>query len=103
MTGVEGMRCRLAQLRVPRSRQTLELIEFLPPPGEESRSPTQVGHGHVAFAVDDLPEALADLKRLGAEPLGLTATFAEGRAVYLREPAGSIIELTEIDPESVVA
>jgi hypothetical protein len=32
---------------------------------------------------------------LGARPLGKTVTFATGRAVYAREPAGSVFELYE--------
>src|SRR5262249_6354813 len=69
MTGVEGMRCRLAQLRVPGAEQTLELIEFTPPPNGESPGPTGVGRGHFAFAVDNLPAALARLTDIGAVPL----------------------------------
>src|SRR5262245_7399353 len=100
MTGSPGMRCRLAQLRVPGAGQTLELIEFRSP-GSQALLPTGVGHGHVAFGVDDVPGWLQRLEELGARPLGSVASFDEGRAVYLQEPAGSVVELTEIDPEAV--
>jgi predicted enzyme related to lactoylglutathione lyase len=102
MTGIEGMRCRLAQLRMPEDGHILELIEFRPPEGAEGSPPSAVGHGHVAFKVDDLDAEVARLRVHGAEPLGDAAGFAEGRAVYLREPAGSVVEITEIDPDSVM-
>lgn len=101
MTGVSGMRCRLAQLRMPRNHHVLELIEFHAPAGAEQRSPAAVGHGHVAFRAEDFDAALARVEAMGAERVGEVVPFPEGRAVYLREPAGSIFEITEIDPDAI--
>ncbi|HEU4655983.1 MAG TPA: VOC family protein [Capillimicrobium sp.] len=90
LTGVPGLRCALAQLRNPSDGSVLELVRFsdgsvraLPPAG------------HIAFRVDDLDAALARVQAHGARPLGTTVTFATGRAVYVREPSGSVIELYE--------
>jgi catechol 2,3-dioxygenase-like lactoylglutathione lyase family enzyme len=95
LTGVPGLRCELAQLRHPAGAAVLELVCFDVPAGAEDAGPVRVGHGHIAFRVADLSAALAAVMTLGARPLGETVTFATGRAVYAREPAGSIFELYE--------
>jgi predicted enzyme related to lactoylglutathione lyase len=89
--------CDLAQLRLPGTDQAVELIAFHGvPAGREDDAPVRIGHGHVCFEVDDLDAALARVEGLGAERIGEIVTFPEGRAVYLREPAGSVFELEEI-------
>jgi catechol 2,3-dioxygenase-like lactoylglutathione lyase family enzyme len=94
VVGAPGLRCDLAQLRQPGTNHVLELIAFRQ--GEqEAGSPTHPGEGHVAFVVDDLDGTLERLRALGAEQLGLVTKFPEGRSVYLREPSGSIVELSE--------
>jgi catechol 2,3-dioxygenase-like lactoylglutathione lyase family enzyme len=96
ITGVPGLRCALAQLRHPRDGGVLELVAFDGvPAGAEDAAPLRTGHGHVAFRVADLDAALASAEALGARPLGETVTFETGRAVYVREPAGSVFELYE--------
>ncbi|WP_320671365.1 VOC family protein [Patulibacter defluvii] len=95
--GLPDVRCDLAQLTLPGTRQQIELIAFRDvPPGREDEAPVRVGHGHVCFEVDDLDAALAHVGALGAVPVGEIVGFPEGRAVYVREPAGSVIELEEI-------
>jgi predicted enzyme related to lactoylglutathione lyase len=97
--GVAGAGADLAQLRLPGTEQAIELIAFRGvPAGREDDAPTRVGHGHVCFEVDDLDEALAHVGALGAVPVGEVVQFPEGRAVYVREPAGSVFELEEIAP-----
>lgn len=93
LTGIPGLRCALAQLRHPGDGSVLELVRFEPPAGAADAVPVRVGHGHVAFRVRDLDATQAAVEALGARPLGGTVTFATGRAVYLREPAGSVFEL----------
>jgi catechol 2,3-dioxygenase-like lactoylglutathione lyase family enzyme len=96
MTGLAGLRCDLAQLRVPGSDHVLELVAFHDvPPGRADDAPVRAGHGHVSFAVDDLDAALARLEGLGARRVGAVTAFPDGRAVYLREPGGSVVELDE--------
>lgn len=95
LTGVPGLSCSLAQLRHP-DGGVLELVAFAGvPEGGEDTAPVRVGHGHVAFRVGDLDATLARVRAEGAAPLGGTVTFATGRAVYVREPAGSVFELYE--------
>lgn len=95
--GLPDVVCDLAQLTLPGTRQRLELIAFRDvPAGREDEAPVRVGHGHVCFEVDDLDVALEQVRALGAEPVGEVVRFPEGRAVYVREPAGSVIELEEV-------
>jgi len=97
--GVAGAGADLAQLRLPGTEQTIELIAFRGvPAGREDDAPTRVGHGHVCFEVDDLDAALAHVEALGAAAIGEVVRFPEGRAVYVREPAGSVFELEEVAP-----
>jgi catechol 2,3-dioxygenase-like lactoylglutathione lyase family enzyme len=95
LTGIPDLRCALAQLRHPDDGSVLELVCFDAPPGAHDAAPLGVGHGHVALRVADLDAALTAVVELGARPLGRTVAFATGRAVYVREPAGSVIELYE--------
>jgi catechol 2,3-dioxygenase-like lactoylglutathione lyase family enzyme len=81
----------------------VELFEFVSPRGGSHRSrPADVGFAHVCVAVDDgLDELVARL--LGAG--GTTATpepvvidrgaNAGGRALYVRDPDGHVLELFE--------
>jgi catechol 2,3-dioxygenase-like lactoylglutathione lyase family enzyme len=95
IVGAVGLRCDLAQLRSPASGHVLELIAFVSPDQVEVRGPVRPGQAHVAFTVADLAGAIERMRALGAEPIGSVTQFEEGRAVYLTEPSGTIIELSE--------
>jgi catechol 2,3-dioxygenase-like lactoylglutathione lyase family enzyme len=81
----------------------VELFEFVSPPGGSHRSrPADVGFAHVCVAIDDgLDELVARLLQAG----GTTATpepvvidrgaNAGGRALYVRDPDGHVLELFE--------
>jgi predicted enzyme related to lactoylglutathione lyase len=100
--GIPGVRCDLAQLELPGNGQVLELIAFENVPDDRvDEAPVRVGHGHVCFAIDDLDAAIADVEALGATRIGEIVMFPEGRAIYMREPAGSVFELEEPDPSFV--
>ena len=81
----------------------VELFEFVSPSGGQHRSrPADVGFAHVCVAVD---EGLDDLVARLLEAGGTTATpepvvidrgaNAGGRALYLRDPDGHVLELFE--------
>ena len=57
----------------------------------------RVGFGHVAFAVEDVDETLAEMVAAGGSRLGAvtTADTSAGRLtlVYARDPEGNIVEL----------
>lgn len=81
----------------------VELFQFVSPAGGQHRSrPADVGFAHVCVAVDDgLDELVARLLAAG----GTTATpepvvidrgaNAGGRALYVRDPDGHVLELFE--------
>lgn len=57
------------------------------------------GYTHVALLVPSLEETLARLEALGIEPSGGPVTFPNGsRAVFVRDPDRSVIELHERAP-----
>ena len=81
----------------------VELFEFVSPSGGQHRSrPADVGFAHVCVAVD---EGMDDLVARLLEAGGTTATpepvvidrgaNAGGRALYLRDPDGHVLELFE--------
>jgi predicted enzyme related to lactoylglutathione lyase len=49
----------------------------------------------VAFSVANLERALAAVEHAGGEILGTVTAFESGPSVYLREPSGSFLELSE--------
>jgi predicted enzyme related to lactoylglutathione lyase len=99
IVGLPGLRCDLAQLRSPISEHVLELIAFDDvPSGREDYGPTRAGAAHVAFDVPDLEQAVVLVRELGGEVLGEATGFENGRAVYCREPSGTVLELFEPRP-----
>ena len=98
MTGLPGLTCDIAQLRVPQSSHVLELIAFRE---EAVRAPAALevpirsGAAHVAFFVEDLDAAMTRVEALGAVRLGEVTCFSDGRSVYYREPAGSFFEMEQ--------
>jgi catechol 2,3-dioxygenase-like lactoylglutathione lyase family enzyme len=96
-TGLPGVVCDLAQVRLPGASVLLELIAFRGiPAGREDEAPVRAGHGHVCVGVADLDASLAQATRHGATPVGQVVAYPEGRSVYLREPGGSVLELEEL-------
>lgn len=90
ITGIEGLDCELSQLHLPGMDVALELIAFRG--GADGAQPPIA---HLALVVDDLARAVAEVERLGATVLGDVTSFDGEQAVYCREPAGSVFELSE--------
>jgi catechol 2,3-dioxygenase-like lactoylglutathione lyase family enzyme len=61
---------------------------FVPPHGGH-------GPGHVAFAVDSLDSAAAELRERGVEIEKEIGWPPGGRSIYVRDPAGNSVELIE--------
>lgn len=58
------------------------------------------GLGHFGFRVDDLDEAIRELKDKGAEFIGGIRHIREGvRVIYMRAPEDDIIEISERSSE----
>lgn len=100
-TGVKGARICGTHLRMPGNGQdgpTLEIFQYNTVEPGPAPAINRPGLGHLAFAVDDVREALQEVLAEGGGVLGRvvsheipeagTITFA-----YARDPEGNIIEL----------
>ncbi|MCC0579794.1 MULTISPECIES: VOC family protein [Streptomyces] len=100
MTGLDGVRSSIAMLRTPDGHGKLELTKFLAPAAvaaaPQDPPPNTLGLHRVMFAVDDIDDTVARLRRHGAELLGGIAEY-EGvyRLCDLRGPSGIIVALAE--------
>jgi catechol 2,3-dioxygenase-like lactoylglutathione lyase family enzyme len=95
--GLPGLTCDLAQLSIGDGGVLLEFIAFHGvPAGQEDHAPVRPGHGHICIGVTELDEAIAVAEGHGATRIGEIVAYPEGRAVYLRAPGGSVLELEEV-------
>ena len=99
--GVPGAALRQVSLRL--GETTLELLEYRSPPSETTgplRS-NSLGASHVAFLVDDIHEAKAELEAKGIEFYSDVNVVDDGvlagwRWVYFEDPDGYPLELVEV-------
>src|ERR687895_2856041 len=73
VTGLRDMRVEIAMMRTPDGHGRIELSRFLEPPvvADHRNAPVNaLGYLRVMFAVDDLDETLARLRRHGAQLVG---------------------------------
>ena len=99
--GVPGAGLRQVSLLV--GDTTLELLEYKSPPSETTRPlrSNSQGASHVAFLVDDIELAKAELEAKGIEFYGPVNVVDEGvlagwRWVYFEDPDGYPLELVEV-------
>ena len=99
IVGLDGVRADIAILRTPDAHSRLELTKFHAPPAgaPEAREPANaLGLRHVSFGVADIDEVLARLRGHEAELVGEVVQYEDSyRLVYLRGPAGIIVELAQ--------
>jgi glyoxylase I family protein len=96
--GLDGNHAMIAMLQTPDGNGRLELFEYLHPDAIETQptQPNEIGMHRVAFAVDDIDEALAIAARHGCHPLRGVATYGEMyKLTYVRGPSGIIVMFTE--------
>jgi catechol 2,3-dioxygenase-like lactoylglutathione lyase family enzyme len=77
---------------------TLEIYHYDELRGMARPSVNQPGYGHLAFEVDDVPAARAEVLALGGSTVGeivtlVTKTGAKVTMCYVRDPEGNILEL----------
>jgi predicted enzyme related to lactoylglutathione lyase len=77
---------------------TLEIFSYDQLIERELPSANECGFGHIAFAVDDVDEALHAVIGAGGSAVGEIATaevkgVGQLRVVYARDPEGNIVEL----------
>ncbi len=99
VTGLGDQRVEIAMLRTPDGHSRLELSRFLmPPPVADHRNApvNALGYLRVMFAVDDIDDTLARLRRHGAELVGDVVQYEDVyRLCYIRGPEGLLIGLAE--------
>lgn len=96
--GLDGNHAHIAMLQTPDGHGRLELFEYIHPTAIESEPtrPNQIGMHRVAFAVDDIDQALEIAARHGCHPLRGVATYEDAyKLTYLRGPSGIIVMLAE--------
>ena len=92
---------RLAQLIAPDGAR-LELIEYVQPKGSQHAAErNSVGAGHICLLVDDIDSTVHRLRSSDVDSfLSEVVEFRDGpdaglRAVYLKDPDGIIVELSQ--------
>ncbi|MFF5899608.1 VOC family protein [Streptomyces argenteolus] len=100
MLGLDGVRSAIAMMRTPDGHGKLELTKFHAPAAATAAPldppPHTLGLHRVMFAVDDLDDTIARLRRHGAELLGEVARYEDAyRLCNLRGPSGIIVALAE--------
>ena len=100
VTGLGDQRVEIAMMRTPDGHSRLELSRFLEPPviADHRTAPVNaLGYLRVMFAVDDLDDTLARLRKHGAELVSSEVVQYEDsvRLCYIRGPEGLLIGLAE--------
>src|SRR4029453_430361 len=99
VTGLRDQRVEIAMMRTPDGHSRLELSRFLTPPAVEDHRNAPVnalGYLRVMFAVDDIDETLARLRKRGAQLVGEVVKYKDVyRLCYIRGPEGLLIGLAE--------
>jgi catechol 2,3-dioxygenase-like lactoylglutathione lyase family enzyme len=99
VTGLGDQRVEIAMMRTPDGHSRLELSRFLAPPvvADHRNAPVNaLGYLRVMFAVDDIDDTLARLRKLGAELVGEVVQYEDVyRLCYIRGPEGLLIGLAQ--------
>ena len=100
VTGLGDQRVEIAMMRTPDGHSRIELSRFIAPPvvADHRTAPVNaLGYLRVMFAVDDVDETLARLRKHGAELVSSEVVQYENaaRLCYIRGPEGLLIGLAE--------
>jgi catechol 2,3-dioxygenase-like lactoylglutathione lyase family enzyme len=99
VTGLRDQRVESAMMRMPDGHGRIELSRFLAPPvvADHRNAPVNaLGYLRVMFAVDDLDDTLARLRKHGAQLVDEVVQYEDVyRLCYVRGPEGILIGLAE--------
>jgi catechol 2,3-dioxygenase-like lactoylglutathione lyase family enzyme len=100
VTGLRDQRVEVAMMRTPDGHSRLAISRFLSPPtvADHRNAPVNaLGYLRVMFAVDDIDETLARLRKRGAQLVSSEVVQYEDayRLCYIRGPEGLLIGLAE--------
>ena len=97
--GLDGIRCKIAMMRVPNAHGRLELAKYHSPTanaGLQHPPHNTLGMHRVMFAVDDIEDVVLRLRAHGAELLDDIARYGDAyKLCYVRGPEGIIVALAE--------
>src|SRR4051794_29011001 len=98
--GLDGVRADIAMMRTPDGHSRVELSKFHTPPAvrvEPQSAPSNaLGIRRIMFAVEDIDDVVARLRRHGAELVGEIAQYKDMyRLCFVRAPEGFVIGLAE--------
>ncbi len=98
--GIDGARDTIAMLRTPDGHSRLELTQFHNPvavgPNPKDLPVNALGYRRVMFAVDDLDDTLARMRRHGAELVRDVVEYQDVyRLCFVRGPEGILIGLAQ--------
>lgn len=96
--GLDGNHANIALLQTPDGQGRVELFEYLHPAPIRSQPtrPNEIGMHRIAFAVDDIDEALRVAATHGCHPLREVATYGEAyKLTYVRGPSGILVMLAQ--------
>ena len=99
VTGLGSQRVEIAMMVTPDGHSRLEMSRFLTPPAvaDHRNAPVNaLGYLRVMFAVDDIDETLARLRKRGAQLVGEVVQYEDAyRLCYIRGPEGLLIGLAQ--------
>ena len=99
VTGLGDQHVEIAMMRTPDGHSRLELSRFLTPPAvaDHRRAPVNaLGYLRVMFAVEDIDDTLARLRKCGAQLVGEVVQYEDVyRLCYIRGPGGLLIGLAQ--------
>ncbi len=99
VTGVRDQRVEVAMMRTPDGDSRLELSRFLAPKivADHRKAPVNaLGYLRVMFAVEDLEDTLARLRKHGAEVVDEVVQYENAYLLcYIRGPEGILIGLAQ--------
>lgn len=99
VTGLGDQHVEIAMMVTPDGYSRLEISRFLTPPpvADHRNAPVNaLGYLRVMFAVDDIDDTLARLRKRGAQVVGEVVQYEDSyRLCYIRGPEGLLIGLAE--------
>jgi catechol 2,3-dioxygenase-like lactoylglutathione lyase family enzyme len=99
VTGLGDQRVEIAMMVTPDGHSRLELSRFLAPPvvADHRNAPVNaLGYLRAMFAVSDIDETLARLRKHGAQVVGEVVQYEDAyRLCYIRGPEGLLIGLAQ--------
>jgi catechol 2,3-dioxygenase-like lactoylglutathione lyase family enzyme len=99
LIGLRPMRVEIAMMVTPDGHSRLEMSRFLSPPvvADHRNAPVNaLGYLRIMFAVEDIDETLARLRKRGAQLVGEVVQYEDAyRLCYIRGPEGLLIGLAQ--------